>query len=161
MAAIPRQTNAVHLAGPAPVRNQVRSIPVRVDAIPEGLRVSTPLARGWARVVRTPEQLARAIGDAFTEAQVASYARWQGEAYDLDEMTDVVRDDALAAATRTQEFRRRNRTDQHNPADWTPLSGGYWRSPAGRRYRADAAVVVRVRRARRSLGIDESRDPID
>lgn len=151
---IPRQTHAVHLAGPAPVRNQVRSVPVQIDALPEGLRVSTPLARGWAAMARTPDQLAAAIAAAFTEAQIASYSRWKGTTYDQDELTDVVAGDALAAATQTREFRRRERADQHNPADWSPLSDGCWRSPAGRRYRPDAAIVARVRRRRRELGID-------
>lgn len=159
---VPRQTEAIttadpgagNLPGPPAIRNQVRSVPVRIDAIPEGLRVSTPLARGWATVARTPEQLAAAIGAAFTEAQVATYARWRGVAYDQDELTDVIPGDSLAAATKTRDFRRRERADQHDPGDWTPLSDGYWRSPAGRRYRPDAAIVVRVRRRRRELGLD-------
>lgn len=151
------RTHRVHegtVQGPAVTRNQVRSVPVRIDAVPGGLRVSTPLARGWAMVARTPQELARAIGAAFTEAQVASYARWRGETYELDEMTDVVAGDALAAATRTVQFRRRVRADQHNPADWSQLSDGSWRSPGGFTYRPDTAVVARVRASRRRLGLD-------
>ena len=168
MVQIPRQTDAIttadlgrgyrvgraELPGPPAIRNQIRSIPIQLDSLPEGLRVSTPLARGWAAVARTPHQLAQAIAQAFTEAQVASYARWHGVAYDQDELTDVVSGDSLAAATRTQDFRRRERSDQHDPGDWTPLSDGFWRSPGGRRYRPDAAIVQRVRRRRRELGLD-------
>lgn len=143
------------ISGPAPVRNQIRTVHLRVEALPDGMiRVSTPLARGWAAVARNPQQLAAAITAAFTEAQVASYARWKGEAYDHDAMTEVVFGDSLAAPTRTQSFRRRNRADQHNPADWTPLPDGTWRSPAGRTYRPDAAIVGRVRVSRRRLGLE-------
>jgi hypothetical protein len=143
------------LQGPAPTRNQVRSVPLRIDALPGGrLRVSTPLARGWAATARTPEQLAAAITAAFTEAQVATYARWCNGTYDLDELTEVQVGDPLAAPTRTQSYQHRKRSDQHNPADWTPLSSGHWRSPSGRSYRPDATIVARVKAARRRQGID-------
>jgi hypothetical protein len=157
MAQLPCQTRAhvgARLPGPPSVRNQVRSVPIQVDATPWGWRVSTPLARGWAAIARSPQQLAAAIGAAFTEAQVASYARWKGSAYDLDEMTDVVPGDSLAAAVATTTFRHRSRPDQHDPAAWTPLSSGRWRSPSGREYRPDTDVVRRVKARRRELGID-------
>lgn len=36
----------------------------------------------------------------------------------------------------------------HDPAEWTPLPGGDWRSPSGRRYRADSVQVERVKALR-------------
>lgn len=159
MAQIERQAQTHHrqqgLPTPPPIRNQVRSIPLQVDALPGGrVRVSTPLARGWAAVASNPHELARVLAQAWMEAQLASYARWQGEMYELDVLTEVVPGDALAAAARTQEFRHRKRNDQYNPADWALLPDGNWRSPSGRSYRPDTAVVGRVRAARRRLGIE-------
>lgn len=138
----------------APTRNQVRALELRVESLPGGmLRVSTPLARGWAAVARTPMELVRAVQGAFVEAQAASYARWKGESYDLDEATEVVPGDPLAAAVRATEFRHRTRSDIHSPADWTPLEDRHWRAPNGRTYRPDTKIVRNVIAARVRLGI--------
>lgn len=142
------------LRGSAPTRHQVRELDLRIESLPGGrLRVSTPLARGWAAVAGNPHELARAIASAFIEVQVASYARWKGESFDLDELTDVDQGDSLAAAVRTTEFKHRKRNDIHNPADWTPLEGGFWRAPNGRRYRPDTRITRSVVAARIRLGI--------
>lgn len=138
----------------APTRNQIRALDLKVETLADGmLRVSTPLARGWAAVARNPFELARAIQAAFTEAQMASYARWKGEAYELDLATDVVPGDALAAAVRSTEFKHRTRSDTHSPADWCPMPDGRWRSPSGRAYRPDTPIVRNVVSARVRLGI--------
>jgi len=152
------------LGGPPPIRNQMRSLAIQVDYSPPGVppghwRVSTPLARGWAAVVATPDALARALVAAATEAQIASYARFRGESYDLDVLTDVVQGDSLAQAHRTVDFRRRVRTDQHHPGDWVPMPDGRWRAPGGRMYRADSGVVRRVKAARLRMGIDAPLSP--
>lgn len=133
------------VTGAAPVRNQVRVVDVRLETMPEGfIRVSTPQARGWAVTVRTRDELARAIQQAFVEAQVASYAAWRGEPYDLDALTPVDNTHPLTAATRTRDFTVRARTDVHNPDDWTPMSDGRWRSPGGRLYGPDTDAVRKV-----------------
>lgn len=148
------ETRQQQMPAPAPTRNQVRALELKIESLPGGmLRVSTPLARGWAAVARTPVELARAVQGAFVEAQAASYARWKGEAYDLDEATDVVPGDSLAAAVRSTEFKHRSRSDIHSPAEWTPLADRHWRAPNGRRYRPDTQIVRNVIAARVRMGI--------
>jgi hypothetical protein len=141
--------------GPAPVHHQVRSVDVRLDVLPDGgMRVSTPQARGWAVVAAGPRQLLDALNAAFTEAQVASYARWKGEMYELDALTEVDNSDPLSAA-RPRGVRRRDRTersDVHDPLDWVELGDGRWRAPYGRAYPADSEIVRKVVRKRRMLG---------
>jgi hypothetical protein len=144
--------NPAGVTGAVPIRNQVRMVMVRLETLASGLlRVSTPQARGWAVTVHTRDDLARAVQQAFTEAQLASYAAWKGEAYDLDAMTEVDESNPLTAATRTRDFTARARSDVHNPDDWTPLPDGRWRSPAGRVYGADTDAVrkVLIKRRRR------------
>lgn len=142
--------------GPPALRNQARTIDVRLEALPGGrIRVSSPQARGWAAVARTPMELARAVTAAFTEVQVAAYSAWHGEAYDLDELTLVDPASPLTAAATPVDMEPRRRSDIHSPAAWTPLSNGRWRSPAGREFRADTETVRRIRAKRRQMGIPE------
>lgn len=142
--------NPSGVTGAAPVRNQVRVVTVRLETLASGLlRVSTPQARGWAVTVHTRDELARAVQQAFIEAQVASYATWKGEAYDLDVLTEVDESSPLTAATKTRDFTMRARTDVHNPDDWVPLPDGRWRSPGGRVYGADTDAVRKVLAKRR------------
>jgi hypothetical protein len=144
--------------GPAPIRNQVRSVEIRLDVLPEGgMRVSTPQARGWAVVASGPRQLLDALAGAFTEAQVASYAAWKGEIYELDALTEVDNTDPLAATVRTTRHgvyrdRRLSRRDVHAATDWTNLGNGRWRSPSGKTYREDCKTVQNVIIKRRMLG---------
>jgi hypothetical protein len=138
------------VTGASPVRNQVRMVMVRMETLASGLlRVSTPQARGWAVVVRNRDELARAIAQAFTEAQLASYAAWKGEPYDLDALTGVDESSPLTAATRTRDYTARRRTDVYNPEDWTQMSDGKWRSPGGRVYKPDTDAVRKVLAKRR------------
>lgn len=152
------------IQGAANTGHQVRSVTIRVDQLDNGrLRISTPTARGWAAVAGNQPELARAIQGAFTEAQVAAYARWRGTQYDLDALTAHVPGDALAGRKpqrvqgKTKSTKRAPRTnegwgygqqrpDVHLPGEWCEQPDGRWRSPSGRMYRADAAQVVRVRR---------------
>jgi hypothetical protein len=144
--------------GPASTRNQVRAIVARIEALPSGkLRMSLPGARGWATVVGTRDELVRAIAQAFTEAQIASYGRWRGQGYDRDIETPVYRDDPdplIAAVTPLRGGRTPQRSDVHPPDAWTPLENGSWRSPGGRVFRSDSDAVRRVREKRRIAGID-------
>lgn len=142
--------------GPADTRNQVRSISVRIDALADGrLRISSPFARGWARTVRTRDELNRAVAEAFVEAQLASYAHWRGQGYDHDVQSPKWPDDPdpLIASAAHIQARTRNghrRRDVHNPMDWVPLDDGRWRSPSGKVYGADTDAVRRVQAKRQS-----------
>ena len=146
------------LPGPAPVRNQSRAALLRMESLPGGrLRISSPQARGWAVVASTRDELVRAIAQAFTEVQVASYAAWRGEPYDLDALTMPDETDPLAASAATismgEAQRRSRRSDVHEATDWTPLGNGKWRSPTGRVYREWTQQVQRVLAKRRALGL--------
>jgi hypothetical protein len=144
--------------GPPPVLHQVKSIEVRIDVLSPGrVRVSTHQARGWAVVASGPRQLLDALQAAFTEAQLASYATWKGEPYELDELTEVDNSDPLATTRRTSRHGRHShgrteRTDIHHPGEWAKMSDGRWRSPGGRLYREECDTVQRVLRKRRMLG---------
>lgn len=157
-------TNTAQPGPPAGVRHQPRRVHLTVDALPDGqLRVSTSGARGWAVTARGPHQLATAVGQAFTEEAVAAYARWRTQRYDLDTLTE--RDDPTEPARRPISYRRpagvQNtsysrgrvvRPDQSNPADWTPLPDGRWRSPGGKTYRSPKILRPLIeRRARLGL----------
>lgn len=138
-----------------------------VDALPDGqLRISTPSARGWARLARGPHQLASVVGMAFTEAAVASYAAWRRQRYDLDKLTDpkdptepprrtIGRPRPVESQRVSYGRGRVVRPDQAPPEDWTPQQDGSWRSPAGRSYRSPAIVSSLVRR-RKELGLSTS-----
>ncbi|MEV1294465.1 hypothetical protein [Pseudonocardia sp. NPDC049635] len=162
---VPTNTAYPANVGPPPgVRHQPRRIRLTVDALPDGrLRVSTDGARGWAAVARGPHQLATVIGRAFTEEAVAAYARWRTQRYDLDQLTE--RDDPTEPPRRPISYRRPAgvqgtsygrgrvvRPDQSNPADWSPLPDGRWRSPGGKTYRSPKILGPLLRR-RAQLGL--------
>lgn len=139
----------------APAAQRVRTIPLQVDCLPSGgYRLSSPLARGWAAVARTHGELAKAIQQAYVEVTVASYARAKGEAYDLDAMTMQVSGDPLAAMPpRRIRGARSERRQTYDVEDWTRLEDGRWRSPSGRAYREDTALVRNVRAKRDARGL--------
>jgi hypothetical protein len=135
--------------------HQVRAVSLVVETLPDGaVRVSSPQARGWAGVARNPGELARVVASAFTEAQVAAYAAWKGELYDLDELTDVDPGDPTTDLPVPPKRRNRMvRSDAQHPADWRRTEDGRWRSPGGRYYREETQLVQRVMANRRALGI--------
>lgn len=149
---------------PAPpgVAHQVRAVTVRVEQLADGRwRLSTPSARGWAAVGRSPNEIGRAVASAFVEAQCAAYARWRGERYDLDDMTEVVHGDPMAPPQRPVRprtnrgnvgwGRNQDRPDQHPVERWERMPDGRLRSPAGHVYRPDSVIGQRVlARAQRS-----------
>lgn len=151
---------------PAPpgVRHQVRAVTLQVEQLPDGkIRLSTPAARGWAAVSGNPHELARAVAGAFVEAQCAAYARWRGERYELDELTEPVANDPLAPPRRPLRRRtatanvgwgrNQERPDSHPVDQWERLPDGRLRSPAGLTYRPDTVIAQRVLARAARLGI--------
>lgn len=140
------------LPPPAPV---IRTISLTVEAMADGrVRFSSPQARGWASVARTPHELRRGLDAAFQEVGRASVARATGQRYDLDGMTMHVPGDALAGRPQS---RPRGPARQHRgayyPEEWTKMEDGRWRSPGGRAYRADSTQVKHVIRKRIERGL--------
>jgi len=142
---------------PAPigVPHQVRAVTLRVEQLPNGkFRLSTPAARGWAYVGRTPTELYRAMSAAFVEAQCAAYARWRGERYELDALTEPVAGDALAGPRRPLRARtnrdnvgygrNQERPDSYPVDQWERLPDGRLRSPGGLTYGPDSLMARRV-----------------
>lgn len=163
---IERQTQSVPgaIRGPGTGPHQVRTVNVQIEALPTGqLRITTPSARGWAAVVRSQNELSRAITSAFTEAQCAAYAKWRGEGYDLDRLTDHVPDDPMAPPRPTT--RRRTNTSQNGwgrnqlrpdaypPDEWHKRADGCWVSPAGMVWKPGTTMVRRVIERRRQAGL--------
>ncbi len=140
---------------PRPTGQRVRAIALQVESLDGGrLRLSTPHARGWAAVVATPHQFARAVQEAFVEVSCASYALARGAAYDLDSMTTHVAGDPLAASQqRRVRTGRTTRIKSHPPEAWTKFENGKWRSPAGRVYRPDTKAVQNVIKRRTEKGL--------
>lgn len=125
---------------------RVRVIPLQAEILPQGgIRISTPLARGWAGHARTAAELAAALQHAFVEVELASYARAHGKNYDQDRLTEHVADDPLAGAKMTRRRGPVARRAAHPPELWTLQDDGFWRSPAGRRYPPDSPQAIRVR----------------
>jgi hypothetical protein len=151
------ETHTPGTLGAARVPHQVREVSLRIETLPDGgLRVSTPQARGWAAVAKTPRELTDAVARAFTEAQLASYAAWKGQLYDLDELTDVDPGDPITALPASNRRRDRTvRSDTRHPADWARLADGRWRSPGGRVYQESSQLVQRVIANRRAIGIPD------
>lgn len=127
-------------------------LPVNVQRLPDGgVRITSPHLPGWACIGRGPHEIARCLDLAWTELAIAAYAATQGQPYDLAHHADRTSLPSVRAVTR-QDGRRIWRLS-HDPADWTPLPGGDWLSPSGRRYRAGASVLQRVIDARRAAGL--------
>ncbi len=116
-----------------------------------GYRLRAPRALGWAAVAYTPQELARALHDGWTEAEIAGYARWRGSSYDTPEAMEqghrpVPPRAPVTAAQRAEDAqrprsvlppgqpwgsnRRLLRPDTADPADWTILPNGRLQAPA-------------------------------
>lgn len=153
--------------GPARVPHQFRQLDIKIELTEQGLRISTPAARGWAVIARTREQVGFAVDAAFTEAQAAAYAKAHGQAYDLDVLTSAVEGDPMAPPRERQPrprmgqpgvgwSRGQRRPDQHDPAAWArdPTTGD-WMSPSGRRHRQGTQAARRIEAARRRAGLPD------
>jgi hypothetical protein len=134
---------------------RVRVIPLQVETLDGGgMRLSTPLARGWSKVARTSTELSRVVQEAFLEVSCASYARARGERYDLDALTIQVPGDPLAGGRPGRERTgRTTRRKSHAVEAWTRMDDGTWRSPAGRFYSPDTTVVRNVVAKRERKGL--------
>lgn len=122
------------------------------------LRFSMPATcPGWAFVARQPAQIGDALARAYTEATVAAYAKLHGVLYDLAETEEEVPEHVKPRGSRhpaepeppaVDEVAKRRRTKHprtHPAEEWVELDSGYFRSPTGRRYRPDSAVVASIR----------------
>jgi len=139
---------------PPPERARVRQLNLQAELLPGGgVRFSTPMARGFAAVGRTPVEITRALLATFTEATVAGYAAAHGRVYDLDAMTTRVPGDTLADGPQRSQRGAVARRAAHPPEAWAMQDDGTWRSPAGRTYQANSATVARVREARIRKGL--------
>jgi hypothetical protein len=133
---------------------RVRTITIHVEKLADGIRISTPQARGWSAHARNSVDLVRALEHAFREVSCASYARAKGVDYDLDVLTTQVPGDPLADQPRHRiRTGRAVRHHAHDPAAWTKMEDGCWRSPGGRKYRSDSAAVRNVVRKREQHGL--------
>lgn len=118
---------------------------------------------GWEFVARQPAQIGEAIARAYTEAQLAAYARWRGALYDLAETEDEIPPEAYARGSRhpgepdpppvdeVTQRRRKKHPGTHEPTEWTLLDDGGALSPAGRRYAPDTPHAQRAQQAHRVL----------
>lgn len=147
----------------------------------EGYRFTSPQRmRGWAAVAYTPQELAAALRQAQTEADIAGYARWRGSSYDEpdaiaagQDRTPPPRAPLSAADRRAQAERPRSqlpdgaawgvnrkllRPDVADPAEWTVLPDGRLQSPprVGRKpliYGRDTTMGRRILDRRREAGL--------
>lgn len=134
----------LRLPGMRPGR-RVRTIPLQAEILPEGgIRISSPLARGWAGHARTAAELAAQLAHAFTEVEIAGYAMAHGANYDQDRLTEHVPDDPLAGSKMGRRRGPVARRAAHPPEAWSMNDDGSWRSPAGRRYPPESPHVQRV-----------------
>lgn len=145
--------------------HEVTEITVTVRKTPTGYLLTQASCPGWGAHVSSPAALAHGMSAAFTEAQLAAYARWRGAPYDLA----LTEDDVPAAVAVHRQHpaerveldevavqRQRTPSDRHDPAEWVPLPDGAWLSPRGHRYRQDTAIVASVVAARRERGLPDT-----
>lgn len=141
---------------------RVRTIPLQAEILPEGgVRISSPLARGWAGHARTAVELVDALAHAFTEVEIAGYAMAHGANYDQDRLTEQVPGDPLAGAKMTRKRGPVQRRAAHPPEAWSMNDDGSWRSPAGRRYPASSPHVQRViaKLEAKGITVDTHKEP--
>lgn len=124
---------------------RVRTIPLQAEILPEGgVRISSPLARGWAGHARTAAELATTLAHAFMEVEIAGYAMAHGANYDQDRLTEQVTGDPLAGSKMARRRGPVQRRAAHPPEAWSMNDDGSWRSPAGRTYPSTSPHVQRV-----------------
>lgn len=145
----------------------------------EGLRLRSPRMVGWAAVAYTPQELAAAVRQAQTEADIAAYARWRGSSYDEPDAIAAGQDRTPPPRAGSGRLRRAAqdrpvsqlpdgaawgvnrkllRPDVADPAEWTVLPDGRLQSPprAGRKpliYGRDTTMGRRILDRRREAGL--------
>lgn len=155
----------------------------RLDDRGTRLRFTSPRMPGWVQVASTPVEVARILHQAWTEADIAGYARWRGSSYDEPDAlaagqprsvpprapVDPVVREAECRRPRSQlpdgapwgTHSRLLRPDVADPADWTELPDGRLQAPDrgdGRAplvYRRDTVMAQRVLQRRREAGLPE------
>jgi hypothetical protein len=136
-----------HQGAPPPI------VPLLIQRTPSGsLRMASPLLPGWVAITHGMAETIKALEVAIREADLARYATERGYVYDA---LPFVPEQSLPPVLRM--VRRLDGTwnwrAAHDPAAWTPLEDGRWRSPKGHCYRGDSQVVQRVIALRRDLGL--------
>ena len=140
------------LHGAAPVAHQVNTITVKIEQLPEGRwRFTQPRAPGWVAVAHNPVQVAAALRNAFTEAQVAAHSTWRGHVYDTP--------DAFEHRRHKPKSRGSRRCDVYDPREWQLRDDGLWQSPGGFKYPEHTQAVQKVMAARRAMGLSARPDP--
>lgn len=152
---ISRSTSAVRshageLHGAAPVPHQVRQITVTIEQLAGGRwRLTQPRVPGWVQAARTASELAIALRQGFTEAQVAAHSDWRMHTYDGS-------GPIYHRPVRRARSHRRN--DVYHPTEWI-FTGSAWVSPKGHRYPESTDAVQRVMAARRKMGLPARPEP--
>lgn len=167
-------------------RPRSQRLPLEVERLDDRgsvLRFTSPRMPGWAAVAKTPHEVARVMLQAWTEADIAAYARWRGSSYDEpdaiaagQDRTPPPRAPLSAADRRAQMERPRSqlpdgkpwgkhsrmlRPDVADPADWTVLPDGRLQSPprpGGKPliYGRDTTMGRRILARRREAGLPEA-----
>lgn len=140
------------------------------------VRVTCATAPGWAKVARTPLELARALADGWNEASVAAYATRRAEPYDValhdNAAEEVSRAGRLLpvdaderagmmtslACTAQPSATGRATAPTYDPMMWSQMPDGRWVSPAGRKYGPSTQVARRIMAKRAEAGIDTPAD---
>jgi hypothetical protein len=165
----------VNTGGTVGRAHQVQQVTIVVTRVGDGYLLACPALPGWEQHVTGPQALVRGIHTAFTEHECANYSRWRGVPYDAASFaTDAFEDPGLAVQVPDEDRRHpaeppvttvprigwhkesQVRPDTHDPAAWTPLPDGRWRSPTGRHYRGTTAMVASVVARRQQLGLPVS-----
>lgn len=156
-------------SGPVPIGAGAGAALVIERTTAGGVRVTCPVAPGWAAVARSPYDLARALEAGWREADVATYAARRGERYDLalhdraaaelaslGEQLPYGTDEATStiAALASRDVQTLAVGKAHSPLAWEELPDGQMRSPTGRVYGSGTQMVARVRERRAEMGVD-------
>ncbi len=158
----------------------------RLDDRGSVLRVTSPQRMpGWAAIAKTPVELARAVHQAWTEADCAGYARWRGSSYDepdaiaagyqrpvpprapVSRRLRAVLDEPERPRSQLPQGKpwgkhaRMLRPDVADPAEWTVLPDGRLQSPVrpGRKpliYKRDTTMGRRVLARRWEAGLPDA-----
>lgn len=146
-------------------RHAVTELTVTVKRTPTGYVLTAAEAPGWVGHAADPVALARCLDKGFTEAEIAAYSRFRGVVPDLAVVEGVPLTPAVrrhpaepevpsqAADTRVGWGKGARRPDVHDPGAWTPQPDGRWKSPGGRCYPADTALVASVIARREAAGL--------
>lgn len=150
---IPTRSTRSHtgeLHGAAPVPHQVKQITVTIEQLAGGRwRLTQPRVPGWVQAARTASELAIALRQGFTEAQVAAHSDWRMQTYDGS-------GPIYHRPARRGRSHRRN--DVYDCREWRRV-GDTWLSPKGHRYPEHTDAVQRVMAARRKMGLPDRPEP--